>query len=39
MLRFIFMKTDKHLYERLITCQSEKKYIKNWGKIPGIFYF
>ena len=27
------------MYEYLITCQSEKKYIWNWSKVLCIFYF
>ena len=33
------IKFDKHLYECLITYQSEKKYIWNWSKIISIFHF
>ena len=35
----MFMQTDKHFYECLTTCQSEKKHIWNWSKILFIFHF
>ena len=35
----LYLWTEKHLYECLITCQSEKKYIWNWILILGFLSY